>query len=67
MKVKVKALTSFAGIRISMHDGQEAELEQPLAKRLEQCGYVTILGQDQAEVGRKEDKRVNKRRGVAAS
>lgn len=67
MKVKVKALTSFAGIRISMHGGQEAELELPLAKRLEQCRYVAIIDQEQMEVEKKEGKRVNKRRSVAAS
>lgn len=67
MKVKVKAKVSFAGIRISLHEGQEADIEQSLALSLEKCGYLTIFAPEQKEEKPKESKRTNKRRNMAAS
>lgn len=63
VKVNVRALENFAGAQGAMHVGQEAELEKPYAESLERCGYVEML----KEAGEKENKRVNKRRSMAAS
>lgn len=67
MGVKVKALVSFAGTNASLHAGQEAEINEPLALRLAKCGYVEILLHNQAEVKKKESKRTNKDGSVETS
>lgn len=55
--MKVKALTGFAGVEISMHEGQELDLDEKRAQTLFQIGYVKILNvkPDEADCEEIED------------
>lgn len=52
--MKVKALTGFAGVEISMYEGQELDLDEKRAQNLSQIGYVKILNVKPAETDRGE-------------
>lgn len=53
--MKVKALTGFAGVEISMHEGQELDIDEKRAQNLSQIGYVQILDSREGESETEED------------
>ncbi|MFW5675664.1 MAG: hypothetical protein ACOCNL_05200 [Acetivibrio ethanolgignens] len=41
--MKVRALTSFSGVNLSMYQGQELDIKKEQAEEYSACGFVEIL------------------------
>ena len=43
--MKVKALKSFSGVKLSMYKGQELDISEEQAEEYSACGFVEVISE----------------------